>query len=505
MNGGEATRRESRHVESALVRPTAVVTVSAPQDDIVKLVGRDVAHHDELDRRRRQRQGVPDVAGDHLNARRFLEAYGGRVRRSPELGRWYIWSGAWWDEDRLDRVLEMAANVIDELRVWVAEAVGTDELKRRTAHYVASAKGGRRRLALDAGTDPDIVVAVDQLDAHPMLLACLNGTVDLATGELRPADPRELLTRGVAIDYDPAAVSDDWHEFVTRIFAYDDELITFVQRLLGYCCTGAIHDHVLPVLHGVGANGKSTMVGIVQDILGDHAMTAPEGLVIRHDHEPHPERIAALRGQRMVVSNELEQRAALAEQTVKNVDRWGHAVRPGALREAVQLHSDPQDRAGRRITGPRFRPAGMQCGGESASFPSVRSFRMNSRTPDLRRHLVDEHGPAVLAWLVRGAIAWHEHGLGEAAAVDAATEEYKASADVFGTFLTECTVRVPRAQCKVKALWDEWRTWCEQSGERPGRMQDFTAALVEHDLEVDTYQNARHVRDLGLRHVGEGS
>jgi putative DNA primase/helicase len=133
---------------------------------------------------------LPEVAGDHLNCARFLAEHGERLRRSPELGRWYIWNGSWWEEDRLDRVLELAAESIDKLRHWVVEAHGPDEFKRRSAHYTASAKAGRREALLSlAGTDPNIVVSVDQLDSHPMLLACRNGTVDLATGELRPADP----------------------------------------------------------------------------------------------------------------------------------------------------------------------------------------------------------------------------------------------------------------------------------------------------------------------------
>jgi phage/plasmid-associated DNA primase len=129
--------------------------------------------------------GVPEVSGDHLNAQRFLATYGSLVRRSPELGRWYIWGGSWWIEDRLDQVLELAATTIDDLRQWVGEAETADEFKRRSAHYTASAKAGRRDALLDlAGTDPDVVVSVEQLDAHPMLLACNNGTVDLQTGEL---------------------------------------------------------------------------------------------------------------------------------------------------------------------------------------------------------------------------------------------------------------------------------------------------------------------------------
>ena len=442
--------------------------------------------------------GVPDIAGDHLNAQRFLMAYGERVRRSPELGRWYVWNGGWWEEDRLERVLDMAAEVIDALRDWVAESEGGDEFKRRVAHYNASSKAGRRdaMLAL-AGTDRDVVVGVEQLDAHPMLLACRNGTVDLTTGELRKARPADLLTRGVNIDYDPDATSELWERFIATTFADTADLIGFVQRLLGYCCSGVVNEHVLPVLHGAGANGKSTLIGVVQDLLGDHAMTAPDGLVIRHDHEPHPERIAALRGRRLVVSNELEQKAVLAEQTVK-------MLTGGDTLSARELY-------GRRFN---FQPSHKVLlvtnhkprvkNNDHAIWRRIRLVPFETIIPadqqdgDLRRRLVQEHGPAVLAWLVKGAVAWHGDGLGSADAVDAATEAYRATQDVFGDFLAEYTVKVPRGRCKVGDLFKLWQGWCEEARERPGRKQDFSAQLEDAGFEIESYQNAKSVVGLGI-------
>jgi putative DNA primase/helicase len=450
--------------------------------------------------------GAPDVAGDHLNAQRFLTEYGDIVRRAPELGRWYIFNGAWWEEDRLDRVLDMAADTIDRLRLWVAEATGPDEFKRRGRHYEGSAKAGRRDALLAiAGTDRGVVVGVDQLDAHPHLLACRNGTVDLFTGELKAADPADLLTRGVDIDYHPEATSERFTQFIETTFGADRDLIAFVQRLLGYCCTGIVHEHVLPVCSGLGANGKSTLVGVLQDILGEHAMTAPEGLVIRHDHEPHPERIAALRGRRLVVSNELEAKAVLAEQTVK-------MLTGGDTLSARELY-------GRRFNftpthkvvlvtnhRPKVRGTDHAIWRRIRVLPFETIIPVDQQDPDLRRSLVEDHGSAVLAWLVQGARSWHEDGLGSADAVDVATEAYKATQDTFGAFLDECTVAVEHTKTKVGELFSVWRQWCERNGERPGRMQDFSAALEDdHDFVIDTYQNAKFVLGLGILEVGEVS
>jgi putative DNA primase/helicase len=442
--------------------------------------------------------GVPDVAGDHLNAQRFLEAHGRGLRRSPELGRWYIWNGSWWEEDRLDRVPEMASDTIDGLRQWVSEADGADEYKRRSSHYQASAKAGRRDSLLSvAGTDPDIVVSVDELDDQPLLLACRNGTVDLSTAELHPASRDDLITRGVDVHYDPQAVSELWLDFLGTIFAGDVDLIAYVQRLLGYCVTGVVAEHIVPVLVGSGANGKSTLLGVMQDLLGDHAITAPEGLVIQTAREAHPERLAALRGCRLVVSDELEERAVLAESMVKMLSG-------GDTISARELY-------GRRFN---FRPSHKVVlatnhrprvnGTDRAIWRRLRVVPFGVEIPadrqdlTLRRRLIDEHGPAVLAWLVQGAQQWHTDGLREVEAVRCATEDYRHTEDTVGAWVEDCTVPVDGVRTKVGDLWESWRTWCERSNERPGRKQDFSRALADHGMEIETHQGYRLTRGIGL-------
>ena len=90
--------------------------------------------------------------------------------------------------------------------------------------------------------------------------------------------------------------------------------------------------------------------------------------------------------------------------------------------------------------------------------------------PDLRYRLVTEHGAAVLAWLVQGAMAWHQVGLGEALAVTEATENYRQAEDTFATWLGEATVSVDRTvRVKVGDLFKSWKDWCKEADEKPGR------------------------------------
>jgi hypothetical protein len=66
-----------------------------------------------------------------------------------------------------------------------------------------------------------------------------------------------------------------WLEFLRVIFQADPELISYIQRVCGYCLTGSIREHALFFLFGTGGNGKSVFVQTLAGILGTYHKTAP--------------------------------------------------------------------------------------------------------------------------------------------------------------------------------------------------------------------------------------
>ena len=60
--------------------------------------------------------------------------------------------------------------------------------------------------------------------------------------------------------FDKHAECDKWKEFLDTIFKGDQELIQFIQQLVGYSFTGLTDLDVLLYCYGGGANGKSTFV-----------------------------------------------------------------------------------------------------------------------------------------------------------------------------------------------------------------------------------------------------
>src|SRR5262249_44200713 len=100
----------------------------------------------------------------------------------------------------------------------------------------------------------------------------------------------------------------------------DVKLIAFMQMLCGICLTGDVSPQILPVFYGSGANGKSTLLTALFEILGpDYAIAAPPGLLTVKKGERHPTELATLFGKRLVVDSETAEGAQFNETLVKQL------------------------------------------------------------------------------------------------------------------------------------------------------------------------------------------
>src|SRR5262249_26244215 len=147
-----------------------------------------------------------------------------------------------------------------------------------------------RRIAASlelARSEPGVPALPSDLDTDRMLLNVLNGTLDLRTGELRPHRREDLITKLAPVEYDPSARCPLWLKFLDRIMDGNERLVTYLQRVVGYCLTGDVSEQCLWFFHGAGANGKSTFLGTVLAMLGDYGMQAVSDLLMQKNSEAH--------------------------------------------------------------------------------------------------------------------------------------------------------------------------------------------------------------------------
>jgi putative DNA primase/helicase len=161
-----------------------------------------------------------------------------------------------------------------------AERVADEDEQKKIAEWAIRSQSLERLKAMWTLAKADLAVSPEELDTDPMLLNVENGTVDLRTGSLRPHLPEDLITKLAPVEFDPVAEASRFMKFLKQVLV-DDELISFVGRFLGYSLTGLTEERALAVLYGVGKNGKSTLVELFMDLMGEYAAAADPNTIMQ--------------------------------------------------------------------------------------------------------------------------------------------------------------------------------------------------------------------------------
>ena len=104
--------------------------------------------------------------------------------------------------------------------------------------------------------------------------------MDLNTGRMIGDGLNSIVTKKLGTRFTEGATCPEWTKFLQQSFGGDAELIAFIQRAVGYSLTGSIDEQCMFILIGGGANGKSTFLRVLQQLLGDYAGTIPmQGLM----------------------------------------------------------------------------------------------------------------------------------------------------------------------------------------------------------------------------------
>lgn len=123
--------------------------------------------------------GPIDLTEDDV-AEAFAVQNAGLLRFDHEAGRWYVWQGTHWKINKTELAFDWARQLCREVR------------KGQTRMSSKKAAEGVEQMAR---RDQRLAVTSDLWDMDPLLLGTPGGTVDLKTGELRPAKREDYITR----------------------------------------------------------------------------------------------------------------------------------------------------------------------------------------------------------------------------------------------------------------------------------------------------------------------
>gem|GEM_PF-649413 len=438
---------------------------------------------------------------DAGNAERFQAHAGHRFAYVHPWGSWMVFDGVRWQRDGSGEVVRSALATLRSMADEAEKVPDEDHRGELLKHALDSESSARLSAMLTVG-QALLPVAPEVLDQDTDLLNVANGTLDLRTGELRPHDRADWLTRLAPVVYDPDAACPLWDAFLHRVMGGNERLIAFLQRAVGYSLTGQTNEQVLFLLYGVGANGKSTFLETVRALTGDYSTTADFTTFLKRDSEGARNDLARLVGTRLVSAVEAEAGKPLAEALVKQLTGGDTITARFLFKEFFDFR-------------PQFKiwlAANHKPGIYGSDHGIWRRIRLvpftvtipeAERDPRLTAKLAEEL-PGILAWAVRGCLAWREHGLGLPEEVRAATASYQDEMDALAGFLEERCVVEDAAQVTAKEVYESYKTWAEANGEKPRAQKTIGVILREKGfVQAKAAKGVRCWRGLRLRREGE--
>jgi putative DNA primase/helicase len=384
--------------------------------------------------------------------------------------------------------------------IYAEAAMETDEAQRKQiADHARRSEGRKRQTDALLLARSELAIRPEEMDRNPYLLNCANGTVDLRTGVLRPHDPFDYITKLAPIHYHISMEAPTFVAFLERILP-SLELRQFVQAVIGYAAIGVNTEEMLPIFHGRGANGKSTLVNVVMEALGDYAQQAAPDLLMSK-HRSHPTELADLFGARFVAAVETDEGRRLNEGLVKQLT-GRDKIKARRMNEDFWEFQPTHTPVLATNHKPEIR------GTDHAIWRRLKLVPFDVQIPDKEQdkklaEKLREELPGVLAWIVRGALIYQKVGLPEAERVTDATSGYRTEMDTLAGFVDECCVVRPEAWCKFADLYTAYVAWCEESNEHPEKKRRFADRLTERGFARDVgAQNTKIRRGIALRHDG---
>jgi len=424
----------------------------------------------------------PAEVTDEWLARRFVDLYGDRLRYHPPFGGWVVFDGKRWRKSGTVTVERWVRESIKSLHECLPKIRDKSE-RREFEKAVLRAETLRTVKAIIglARSDPRVDVSPQVFDGKPLLFNCLNGTIELSSGQLRPHDLADFLTKIAQVNFDPDATCPLWDEALLRSMNDNKEMVAYLRRAAGYSLTGLGTEQCLFLLYGTGRNGKTLMLEALLDVVGsDYGMMAPTHLLTSAGRTQHSTALTDLEGRRLVGISE-PAGGRFDEARLKSLT-GGESIR------ANRMHSNYTEFKATHVLfmASNHKPVADEC---TTGF--LRRLRIIDFPVTVPEDQVDKALPAklrgesqgILAWMVRGCLEWQTMGLNEPASVQQATKDYAGEMDPISGFIDACCARGETLRERSSSLWVAYCRWCERMelpvGERIANTTRFGTHLAQ--------------------------
>ena len=286
-----------------------------------------------------------------------------------------------------------------------------------------------------------------------------------------------------------------------KVMGGDQEKVGFLQRVFGYSLTGITWEQCMFILYGPGANGKTTLIEVLRDLLGDYATHTTTSSLLQSATSAIRNDLARLNNSRLVTAVEVGMGKRFDEALVKQLTGGDPVTARFLYREFFEYR--PQFKL---VIAANHKPEIR--GVDHGIWRRIHLIPFDVTIPaeeidkDLPAKLRAEL-PGILAWAIRGCADWLEHGLMVPSSIVDATAAYRAEMDVLENFIEDNCIRDSDRRVPVGELYSKYGTWSESAcqdvlGKKDIRKPD-AAEGVQPDQKRGCALLERNLRKAGDR------
>ena len=404
---------------------------------------------------------------DIRNGERFREHFCGTlcfVRDTGDVLNFDADKG--WTRGNSDLPMQGAKEVVAKMTEACAVAIRGEKEAR---FMLADVKRSSSRRALEdmiklARSEPGMSVALSELDNNPYLLGVQNGVVDLRTALLLSPDPKLLVTKYCNIDFDSEANCPQFCSFLEQVAPIKEQR-EFLVTVLGYFLTGLSREQLWFFFHGVGSNGKSVLITLLENLMGDYATKIPTEMLMQHTRTsagPAPD-LLLLQGKRLVFCNETKEGQRLDDARLKDLT-GGDTIIARPLYSNKHISFSPTHKL---VVVGNYHPTVSD---DSHGFwrrvvlyPFSVTIPQGKQDKRLLEKLISE-GPGILNYLLKALKIYFANGLEMPKTLSKATQKYRTEQDVVQQFLDDECVTTPEKTIPKSTLYSKYTLWCSANG-----------------------------------------
>lgn len=366
--------------------------------------------------------------------------------------------------------------------------------------FVMKHRDYKNLMAVYNTAKPMLTVELSELDSDDMLLNTPVATFDLRQGLSGqcPHNPQDYITKMTATS--PSGEGQGlWQETLVTFFCGDQELIDYVQEIIGMAAIGKVYQEHMIIAYGGGANGKSTFWNTIARVLGSYSgKLSADALTMSNRRNVSPE-LAELKGKRLVIASEMAEGMRLNTAVVKQITSTDEIQAEKKYKDpfhfvpshTLVLYTNHLPKVGANDDGTWRRLVVIPFNAKITGRSDVKNFA---------DYLYNKAAPAILSWIIEGAQRAIQNNFKTTvpAVVSQSVKAYREANDWLGHFLLECCEIGDSFTEKSGELYSKYRAYCLQNMEYTRSTTDFYAALDQEGYFRKKNKNGMFVHGLKL-------